>query len=72
MGLTLTVDGKYNKATRDAVKAFQEKYKDAVLAPWEKFGLKDGKGTGNVYKTTLRQINMLKCASLNLPMPELP
>ncbi len=72
MGLTLKVDGVYGAATRDAVKAFQEKYKEETLVPWEKFGLKDGKGTGNVYKTTLRWINMVKCPSLALPMPELP
>ncbi len=72
MGTTLKVDGVFGKTTRDAVKAFQEKYKDETLTPWERFGLKDGKGTGNVYKTTLRQINMIKCSSLNLPMPQLP
>ncbi len=66
MGLNLVVDGFYGVSTRDAVKAFQEKYPAEVLAPW---GITVG--TGNVYKTTLRWINMTKCPSLALPMPEL-
>jgi hypothetical protein len=66
MGLTLVVDGVYGTTTRDAVKSFQEKYPTEVLAPW---GLTSG--TGNVFKTTLRWINMTKCPSLALPMPVL-
>ncbi len=72
MGLTLVVDGFYGKSTRDAVKAFQVKYADEVLIPWKPFGLKGELGTGNVYKTTKRKINMIKCADLNLPIPQLP
>jgi hypothetical protein len=73
LGIKLTVDGIYKAKSRDAVKAFQEKYKDKILAPWVKYGQSDGsKGTGNVYKTTKWWINMLKCPDLNLPMPELP
>lgn len=72
LGLTLTVDGVYGKTTRDAVKAFQVKYLDEVLIPWKPFGLKSEKGTGNVYKTTKRKINLIKCADLNLPIPQLP
>lgn len=72
MGLTLVVDGFYGKSTRDAVKAFQVKYADEVLMPWKPFGLKSELGTGNVYKTTKRKINMIKCADLNLPIPQLP
>jgi uncharacterized protein (DUF2141 family) len=73
LGIKLTVDGIYKAKSRDAVKAFQEKYKDKILAPWVKYGQNDGStGTGNVYKTTKWWINMLKCPDLNLPMPELP
>jgi peptidoglycan hydrolase-like protein with peptidoglycan-binding domain len=72
LGLTLPVDGVYGKTTRDAVKAFQVKYLDEVLIPWKPFGLKSEKGTGNVYKTTKRKINLIKCADLNLPIPQLP
>lgn len=67
MGLSLTVDGNYGISTRNAVKAFQEKYPAEILTPW---GITVG--TGNVYKTTLRWINMLKCPTLALPMPQLP
>lgn len=72
LGLSLKIDGHYGPSTRDAVSAFQEKNKKEVLDPWIPFGKKDGKGTGNVYKTTLRWINMTKCPDLNLPMPKLP
>ncbi len=72
LGLDLKIDGHYGISTRNAVSAFQEKNKKEVLDPWIPFGKKDGKGTGNVYKTTLRWINMTKCPDLNLPMPELP
>ncbi len=72
LGLNLKIDGHYGISTRNAVSAFQEKNKKEVLDPWIPFGKKDGKGTGNVYKTTLRWINMTKCPDLNLPMPELP
>ena len=68
----LKVDGIFGKTTKTAVIAFQEKYKDEVLIPWKSFGLKDEKGTGIVYKTTLRWINMVKCSGLNIPMPQLP
>jgi len=68
----IAVDGVYGKTTRDAVKAFQTKYVSEILTPWKQFGLKDDQPTGNVYKTTKWKINMLKCADLNLPMPQLP
>lgn len=72
LNLSLVVDGVYGKSTRDAVKAFQVKYAEEVLIPWKPFGLKDETGTGNVYKTTKRKINMIKCVDLNLPIPQLP
>jgi len=72
LGLKLVVDGKYGKSTRNAVITFQEKYGTDILTPWAPFGLKSGKGTGNVYKTTKWKINMIKCADLKLEVPQLP
>lgn len=68
----LTEDGIFGLSTRNAVIAFQEKHKDEVLKPWIPFGLKGEKGTGNVYKTTLRMVNVLKCSDTTIPMPQLP
>lgn len=73
LGLKLKVDGLYTASTYNAVKKFQVGAKDQVLTPWAPFGLKaDSRGTGYVYKTTKRWINMLKCPQLGLPMPKLP
>lgn len=71
LGLTLEVDGVFGEETRDAVNAFQLKYEGEVLKPWGPFGLPEKTATGYVFKTTQRWINMIHCASLNLPMPEL-
>ena len=72
-GSTLEVNGIFDQATFDAVKAFQlENWKD-VLAPWVKHGLgSDHTATGYVYKTTLHMINRLECSSLSIPEPQLP
>lgn len=72
LGLSLKVDGIYGVSTKNAVIKFQEKYKADILDPWIPFGLKDGKGTGAVYKTTLWKINALKCEGIELPKPQLP
>ncbi|HWB33774.1 MAG TPA: Ig-like domain-containing protein [Candidatus Paceibacterota bacterium] len=73
LGLSLTVSGTFDLPTLDAVKQFQIKYWDSILKPWVPFGLpSDHAATGYVYKTTLRQINNIECASLNLPLPQLP
>ena len=72
MNAGLTVNGIFDQATADAVKAFQLKYWQDVLAPWKPFGLGDHSPTGYVYKTTLRMINNLNCSSLNIPLPILP
>ncbi len=68
----LKEDGIFGLSTRNAVIAFQEKHKDEVLTPWVPFGLKGDKGTGNVYKTTLRMVNKMKCPNTEIPMPKLP
>ena len=72
MGSTLDVNGIFDDATREVVKAFQLKYADEILAPWVPFGLSADEPTGVVYKTTQRMINMLSCPGTEIPMPELP
>lgn len=66
MGLSLEVNGIFDDATKEAVKAFQLKYADEILKPW---GIT--KPTGIVYKTTQRMINKLSCPGTDIPMPEL-
>ncbi|MFA6251538.1 MAG: peptidoglycan-binding protein [Candidatus Paceibacterota bacterium] len=71
--LNLPVDGYYGLETYNAVKTFQLKHSPEVLRPWVGVSLKnESKGTGWMYKTTQRWINMIKCPELNLPMPILP
>lgn len=71
LGINLVVDGIYGLTTFNAVKDFQVKYANEVLAPWVP-QLKDiSVGTGYVYKTTKRWINLLKCPELEIPMPVL-
>ena len=72
IGAGLTVNGVFDSATEEAVKNFQVKYWQDVLSPWKPFGLGDHQPTGYVYKTTARMINLLSCASLNTPPPQLP
>lgn len=71
LGLSLPVSGIFGSMTFEAVKAFQLKYKDQILTPWAAYG-HDGTPTGYVYKTTLHQINLAKCKTLNEPAPQLP
>ncbi|HVU06739.1 MAG TPA: peptidoglycan-binding domain-containing protein [Candidatus Paceibacterota bacterium] len=54
----LNVDGVFDAATEAAVKAFQNKYADEVLAPWGA----NTAATGIVYITTARKINLVFCA----------
>lgn len=74
LGLKISVTGFFGQATKDAVKQFQTKESEEVFGPWIKVGLhKLGEeATGYVYKTTLRRINMIKCSTLDIPMPLLP
>lgn len=55
---SVSVTGIFDDATRNAVIAFQEKYKDDVLVPW---GIETG--TGYVYITTKQKINELFCST---------
>lgn len=73
LGLTNLVTGSFDAATKIAVDQFQLKYADEVLAPWIVFGLPSKETpTSYVYKTTQRMINNIHCATLNLPVPQLP
>jgi len=74
MDAKLPVTGFYGKLTRAAVKKFQVTHHDAIIAPWRAAGYKGhdlDEGSGYVYKTTLRYINMLKCAEREIPLAEL-
>ena len=53
----LTESGVYDEATIAAVKRFQTKYKDQILAPW---GFTQP--TGIVGRTTVIKINLMSCA----------
>lgn len=67
MGANLIVDGVYGKSSYEALKKFQVKEIPEVLTPWIGITLKQPVGTGWVYKTTRRWINMIKCPELNIP-----
>lgn len=64
MGENLVVDGVYGNETFEAVKRFQVREADEVLAPW---GITEP--TGIVRETTMRHINNIMCPELNIPMP---
>ena len=66
----LEVTGVFDQATFDAVWDFQLQYADQIIGPWANVGLlNDSQATGYVYKTTQRQINLLVCPPLALPIP---
>ncbi len=66
IGANLTVNGIYDRATFNAVIKFQELHYDEILKPWH---IK--KGTGYVYLTTRRWINITNCPDLDIPIPRL-
>jgi hypothetical protein len=75
MGTNLPVTGFFGQLTRTTVKKFQVKYNADILKPWKDAGYKGAdldNGSGYVYKTTKRWINVMKCEALKAePMPEL-
>jgi hypothetical protein len=72
-GANLPVSGMFGPMTKQAVMNFQLAHWQDVLAPWVAFGLPtDHTATGYVYKTTQRAINLLSCATLTIPAPQLP
>jgi hypothetical protein len=66
MGAGLITDGVFGPKTIEALKAFQAKHTDKVLAPW---GLT--KPTGIFYLTSQTEANNIICPDLNLPIPTL-
>jgi len=52
----LEITGVFDTATDDAVRAFQNKYRDEILDPW---GLPHD--TGHVYYTTKKKVNEIYC-----------
>ncbi|KKT41943.1 MAG: VCBS repeat-containing protein [Candidatus Giovannonibacteria bacterium GW2011_GWA2_44_13b] len=69
----LPVTGFFGNMTHAAVKSFQVREANNVLNPWiAATGSVDPQGTGYVYKTTKRWINMLHCQALQIEMPQLP
>jgi peptidoglycan hydrolase-like protein with peptidoglycan-binding domain len=70
----LPESGYFGTMTYAAVKRFQVRYHDAIIKPWIDIGYDVSGfagGTGYVYKTTKYQINLMKCATLGTPKPEL-
>ncbi len=70
----LPVTGFFGNLTKNWVKKFQKKYYAEIIMPWLDAGYKGRdiqEGTGNVFQTTKRQINLMKCTTLNIPMPDL-
>lgn len=73
MGSGLPVTGFFGPLTFNAVSSFQLKYASEILSPWVPYGLPSASTpTGYVYKTTRHKINEIKCATLNIPLPQLP
>ena len=72
LGTKLVATGIYDYDTFTAVRRFQVKTSSEVLDPWKQTpgGINEN-GTGYVYKTTRRMINMIQCPALNIQMPEL-
>ena len=66
MSANLPVTGFYGPMTEAVIRRFQAQYSDSILSPW---GI--ASPTGLVYLSTLRQVNLLECPQLTLPIPNL-
>ena len=67
----IPMSGVYGTLTLEAVKKFQAKYADQILKPWENGDGEAVEPSGYVYRTTRRWMNMMNCATLDIPMPDL-
>lgn len=65
-GNNLKVDGIYGPMTEAAIKAFQAKYANEILAPW---GITAP--TGHFYLSSLHQAQKLLCPTVEDPLPTL-
>ncbi len=63
---TLPQTGFFGPLTEAAVKAFQAKYNNEILKPW---GISSP--TGLAYLTTIRELNLIECPDLMIPVPTL-
>ncbi len=68
--------GNFGRMTRDAVRAFQEKWADEILMPWVRIGvMRTPEPTGLVHKLTLWKINAIVCTQSGInpsAVPALP
>lgn len=75
MQANIPVNGSYGTMTMNWVRKFQVKYSDEIIKPWIDAGFKNknlDNGSGFVYLTTKRWINIMKCESLKSePIPTL-
>ena len=67
----LSITGVFDQETFNAVIAFQLAHSGQIIGPWASVGLLgQSEATGYVYKTTRRQINLLMCPLLSIPVPD--
>lgn len=75
MDANIPVTGFFGPMTHNWVKKFQKQFYGEIIRPWENAGFSGAdlqEGTGFVYKTTKRWINIMKCEQLkDTPIPEL-
>lgn len=66
LGIDLPLSGIYDEATYNAVKEFQLRLKDEILAPWVAIGClpSESIATGYVYRTTEWAINNMFCPTV--------
>jgi len=65
LGLNIPLTGIFGSQTEKAVKAYQLKNSDSILAPWVKAGyMKNAVATGYFYKSTQYSANKVLCPSL--------
>ena len=56
LGINLAVTGKFDVATQDAIRVFQNRFLTEVMGPWG-----SNQASGYVYITTMKKINELSC-----------